>query len=201
MSNFITVLLLTSVSLFSFITSAEVIAKKQPDSELSILGITIGKSTLNEVKEKFKSKGIYHEGEAGSSLYVLCYKMSNGSTVSFESGEMGSDAHIVNSISINGPKVPYRLNKVCEKTSLIKTKLAINGVSLGMSPELIKRLKGKPSKQTANSLLYQFEVQDKTDKGKLDIVSRLEIQFSQDAASALTASKIESYNPAQNQIP
>ncbi len=169
------------------------IAKKQPDSELSILGITIGKSTLDDVKTKFKSKEIYHEGDAGNTLYVLCFKISNGQTIAFESGELRGDTHIVNSISINNPKDAYRLDKVCEKTTLIKTKLAINGLSLGMSPELIKRLKGKPSQQTANSLLYKYEVKEKAEKGEMDIVSSFAIEFKQDFATAITASKVETY--------
>ncbi|MBC7540661.1 MAG: hypothetical protein H7281_17710 [Bacteriovorax sp.] len=192
MSNIITVYILALISNV-FAETSNVITKKQPDSELSILGITIGKSTLEDVKSKFKSKDIYYQGDAGESLYVLCYKSSNGSTIAFESGETGGNAHTVSTISINGTKVPYRLNKICEKTSLIRSKLVINGISLGMSPDLIKRLKGKPSKQSANSLLYQFEIQEKNEKRQLDIISRLEIEFNQDIVSALTASKSETF--------
>lgn len=176
-----------------FAEQIDTIAKKQPDSELTVLGFVLGKSTLDEVKNKFKSKDIYHEGDAGNSLYVLCYKIPNGSTIAFESDELGGSAHIINSISINSAKALYRLNTICEKNSLIKNKLAINGITLGMSPELIKRLKGKPSKQTAGSLLYKFVVQEKTEKGQLDISSQFEVNFNQDMATSISASKIETF--------
>lgn len=197
MSKFMKVLLVISLSLFSLGAFAEalieVIAKKQPDSELTVLGITVGKSTLDEVKAKFKSKDFYHEGDAGESLSVLCFKSSNGSTIAFESGEMGGSEHKITSISINGPKKAYRLNKICEKTSLIKSKLVINGVSLGLSPDLIKRVTGKPSKQSTDHFLYQYEAHDKTDKGQIDTVSRLEIEFVQDAVAAFNISKVETF--------
>jgi hypothetical protein len=202
MSNIITAFILTLISNVYSETPIlpknttpliEVIAKKQPDSELSVLGITIGKSTLEDVKSKFKSKDIYHQGDAGESFYVLCYKSSNGSMIAFESGETGGSAHTVNTISINGSKEQYRLNKICEKTSLIKSKLSINGISLGMSPDLIKRLKGKPSKLSASVLLYQFEIQEKNVKDQTDIVSKLEIKFNQDIVLALTVYKAETF--------
>ncbi len=197
---------LISLTLFSHVAFAEitlpsknnppligVIAKKQPDSELSILGFTIGKSTLGEVKSKFKSTDIYHQGDAGNSLYVLCYKSSNSSTIAFESGEMGGSAHIIDSISINSTKGPYHLNQICQKTTFIKNKFVINGISLGMSPDLVKRLKGKPGKESANSILYQFVVQEKNDKGQVDIISNLEMEFNQDIVSAIKASKMATY--------
>ncbi|MDO9183287.1 MAG: hypothetical protein Q7U04_12815 [Bacteriovorax sp.] len=171
---------------------SEAIAKKQSDSELSIMGFTIGKSTLLDVQAKFKSKDIYKEGDAGSSTSLLCYKSSNGSIIAFESGEMGGESHIINSISIHSSSNPYRLSKICEKTSLIKTKLALNGISLGMSSDLITKLKGKPSKQSSNSILYHFEVQEKNGSASVDIMSDFNIELNQNAVSALSASKVES---------
>ncbi len=176
-----------------FAETSTMIAKKQPDSELSVLGLVIGKSTLTDVMTKFKSKEIYHEGDQGDVLSFLCYKASNGITLSFESKEKGSDKKTITAIAIKGSQSPYRLSKFCEKTSLIKTKLAINGLSLGMSPDLVKRLKGKPSKESGNNIIYQFEVQENSVNGVVTIASNLEIEFNQSMISGLTASRAEIY--------
>lgn len=160
--------------------------KKQPDSELTVLGFVIGKSTLDEVKTKFKSKDFHHEADAASGIKLLCFK-ANGSTIAFESGEKGRAENIITSISIHSSQQPYRLDKVCEKTSLIKTKLGINNVSLGMSTDLIKRVKGVPSSSVPEVMTYQYEVKE----GTTSVISNLNIRFKDNAASSITATKVE----------
>lgn len=134
----------------------------QLESEFQVLGVTLGKSTLKEVKEKFKAQEIYHEGEAETSLSVLCFKSSNGVSVAFESVGVNGAEQVVNTIAINAPSAPYKLNQICEKTSLIKTKIIMNKLSLGMSPDLVKALKGSPAKQETNKMEYKYSSQDKT---------------------------------------
>ncbi len=179
--------MLITTLLFSTILSAhsaDTINKKLSDKDLTIQGITIGKTTLNEVKEKFKSKEIYHQGDAGESLYVLCYKTSNG-TIAFESGEMGGAEHVIDAVSINGSGVPYHLNNICEKSSAFKGKLAIYGLSLGMSPDLIKTLKGKPTKMENDYLEYNFSSGGTT--------SELKVEFKKSFASEIRITKIETH--------
>lgn len=186
-------MIFTALIFSPIVHSNETINKKQPDSELSVQGITIGKTTLDEVKTKFKAKEIYHEGDGGESLYALCFKTSNGSTIAFESGEMGGAEHVINSISLNGPTTPYRLNKICEKSSAFKGKLSLNKLSLGMSPDLIKTVKGKPTKSENDYLEYAYSFQEKTEKGQMDISSDLRIEFKKSAASEIKASKTQSF--------
>ncbi|MBC7426997.1 MAG: hypothetical protein H7336_00205 [Bacteriovorax sp.] len=191
------IIMILTLSFFMNLAKAEdakdSIARKQPDSELTILGVTIGKTTLNEVKVKFKTKEIYHEGDAGESLYVVCLKISNGSTIAFESGELGGAEHKVISISVNSPQSPYRLNNICEKTSAIKEKMTLHKTSLGMSPDIVKRLTGKPSKQTADRIEYRYEMQEKTNKGNLDTLTTLTIEFKSSMSTQFTATKTETY--------
>ena len=160
--------------------------KKQADSELTLMDFTIGKSTLDEVKTKFKSKDFYHEADAASGIKLLCFK-ANGLTVAFESGEKGRIDNIITSISIHSSQQSYRLDKVYEKTSLTKNKLAINGVSLGMSYDLIKKIKGQPSSSKPETIIYQFEVKE----GRTSVISSLNIRFTDNAATAIRATKIE----------
>ena len=160
--------------------------KKQNDSDLTVMGFIIGKSTLDDVKTKFKSGDFYHEADAASGIKLLCFK-ANGLTIAFESGEKGRIDNIITSISIHGAQQVYRLDKACEKTSLIKNKLSINGVSLGMSTDLIKKIKGQPSSSNVDSIIYQFEIKE----GRTSIISSLNIRFKDNATSVIRATKIE----------
>ncbi|MEA9356014.1 hypothetical protein SHI21_07375 [Bacteriovorax sp. PP10] len=186
-----TISILAAIS-FTSVAKAEdkvtIIAKKQADSELTVLGFTIGKSKLEEVQTKFKSKEINHEADVASGIKFLCYKTSNGTTIAFESGDKGREDNVITGISINSSARPYRLAKQCEATSLIKTKLAINGVSLGMSSDLIKRVKGAPSSVSPENIVYQYEVKE----DQTSIISSLNIRFDQNAVSSITAGKSES---------
>lgn len=189
-SYLVTISILAAISFLGVVRAEDkvnIIAKKQADSDLTVLGFTIGKSKLEEVQAKFKSKEINHEADAASGIKFLCYKISNG-TISFEASD-----NVITGISINSSARPYRLAKQCEATSLIKTKLVINGVSLGMSSDLVKKLKGTPSTQSTEAIVYQFEVKE----DQVSIISSLDIKFDQNAVSSITAAKSESKNIPQ----
>ncbi len=179
-------------SLIFFATAAEPIAKIQPDSELTVLGVTLGKTTMNEVKDKFKAKEIYHEGDAGESLYALCFKGPGNSTIAFESGEMGGNERVIHSVSINSAQNPYKLKQICQKTTMIKSKIALNGISLGMSPDIVRKLVGSPTKQDTNTIEYKYAIQTKTDAGQKDTTSEMTVEFKDSMSNKITASKMES---------
>lgn len=185
--NLIMLLTLT-ISLYS----AEPKAMIQPDRELTVLGVTLGKTTLNEVKDKFKAKDIYHEGDAAESLYVLCFIGPGNSTIAFESGEMGGSERVVHAVSINSSQNPYKLKQICQKTSMIKSKIALNGISLGMSPDIVKKLVGTPTKQDTNTIEYKYAIQTKTDAGQKDTTSDMIVEFKDSMSNKITASKMES---------
>lgn len=188
MLRLILLLTLASTSLYS----AEPKSMIQPDNQLTVLGVIIGKTTLNEVKDKFKAKEIYHEGDAGNSLYALCFKGPGGSTIAFESGEMGGNERVVSSVSVNSAQAPYKLKQICEKTNLIKSKIAINGISLGMSPDLVKKLVGSPTMQDTNTIEFKYAIQEKTELGQKDITSSMTVEFKDSMSNKILVSKMES---------
>lgn len=168
--------------------------KKLSNSELTLLGFTIGLSKLEDVKSKFKNSEIYHEGDAGNSLYVLCYKGPDGTTISFESSEMGGKDHIITAIGFFSIQSPYRLKKSCSKSSEVNSKLSIAGVNLGQLKSEIKKRKGSPSKEISNLIIYQFDVTEKTPQNtSVDISSRIEVTLNVNKIVSFYISKIESY--------
>lgn len=168
--------------------------KKLPNSELTLLNLTIGLSKLEDVKSKLKRSEIYHEGDAGNSLYVLCYKGPDGTIVSFESSEMGGKGHIITAIGIFSVQSSYRLQKNCLESTEVNSKLNIAGVNLGQSKSEIKKRKGSPSKEISNLMIYQFDVTEKTTKNvSVDVSSRIEITLRSNKVVSFYISKIESY--------
>ena len=174
-------------------SNVKYIEKKQPDSELTIAGIIIGKSRLSKVQKKFKGNPIFHEGDAGNSLYVLCYETSNGTILTFESnGEMGGPDHTITSAAIYDSKSSYRLKMKCAKSTSIGV-LQFHDIYLGMTQSTAKKTRGKPSKETPEYLLYEYHSTEKVNGKQADIVSSVEMRFSNGKASEISVSKVESF--------
>lgn len=177
----------------SRVSGVKVIQKKLSDANLSVLGVIVGSTKLSDVKSSLGGNEIYHEGDAGNSLYVLCYEGNDGAIVTFESGEMGGSDHLVTSIGLFGPEGRYRLKNVCSKSSKVNLDLALGGVQLGMSKDSVKKSLGLPSKEQSKILLYQYGSTERSPKGMADISSSFEIHFVANKISYFFASKIESY--------
>lgn len=173
------------------ISDVRIINSKQPQNELSILDIVIGVSNLSDVKSKLGGD-VYSEGEAGLNRHILCYIGSDSSVIAFESGEMGGDKHTVSTVSIFGPKAHYQFYKKCIKSSKVNTNLDLGNIHIGMSKDSIKKLKGLPSKDLSNLLLYEFQSTENLKNEKFDVMSSLEIGFIGNKASYISVSKIES---------
>ncbi|KYG65512.1 hypothetical protein AZI86_00070 [Bdellovibrio bacteriovorus] len=177
----------------SRVSKVKVIQRKQQDVELSILGLTVGRSKLSDVKGVFGGGEVYHEGDAGNSLYVLCYAGMDGSVITFESGEMGGSEHVISSAGLFGAEAQYRLKKICTKSSKVNLGLNIGEVRVGMSKDLVKKILGSPSKEQSKLLLYQYQVAEQRPKGGADVSSSFEIHFVAGKVSHLSASRVESY--------
>lgn len=176
------------------IITVKSIKQKQPENELTILGFTLGRSTLKEVQDKIPGKEIYHEGDAGKSIYRLCYKGINGTFVTFESSEMGGRNHIMTSISISSLKIPIRFQKHCANSNLITKEIVVEpGIKLELTKNEIQKLKGSPSKESANWLYYEYQTVEHLPKNQIDILSTLELHFEKNKLKKISISKVESY--------
>lgn len=170
------------------------IEKQLPDSALTVHGITVGVSKLSDVIEKFKGNAVFHEGDAGKSLYLLCYRGKDGTVLAFESsGAMGGAGHVVTNVAVFGPQARYRLVEKCAETPKISRNIEIGGNRLGMTKKKFKKVNGKPSKEQGDLILYSFHASKQTPQGPADITSMLQIRFDGKKASQFSISKIESY--------
>lgn len=164
---------------------------KLGQDDLSILNVIVGTSKLSDVKDKLGGD-IYHEGDAGSSIYLLCYLGSDGSIVTFESGELGGSDHTVTTASIFGPNARYRFDKKCIKSSKVNAKLSLGNIHLGIPKDAAKKLKGTPSKDLSDLLLYEFRSTEVLKNEKFDVNSSIEMGLSSNKVSYISVSKTES---------
>lgn len=176
------------------IITVKSINQKQPENELTILGFTLGRSILKEIQDKIPGKEIYHEGDAGKSIYRLCYKGTDGTFVTFESSEMGGRNHIMTSISISSLEIPIRFQKFCANSKLITKEIVVEpGIKLDLTKNEIQKLKGSPSKELTSFLYYEYQTVEHLSKKQIDILSTLELHFKKNKLKKLSISKIESY--------
>lgn len=174
------------------ISGVKTIEKEISDSDLSVLGITIGKSTLANVSEKFRGNEIYHEGDAAKSLNVICYKGDDGTVVAFESGEMGGKDQTITNLVIVGSKAHYRLEAKCSKSAKFSKAIEVSGIRLGMGKKTIEKAKGNPSKDQKNLIIYAYHASKKTANGDADISSTFILRLDGGKLAQLSISKIES---------
>jgi hypothetical protein len=177
------------------VSGVKVISKKQSDNELNLAGIVVGESKLSDVRKKFPSGNIFHDGDAGNSVYVLCYQGKDGTIAAFESsGEMGGADHIVTFASVMGKDTSYRFKQHCLMSDSINREIkSFTGLHLGMTKADVKKIMGTPSKEISTLILYNYEVNEAKTSGTAEINSNLDVRFTGDNASQFSFSKIESF--------
>ncbi len=176
------------------ISGIKYIRKKQPLSELTILGLTVGASNLNDVNIKLKGDSIYSEGDAGNNISILCFEGVDGTTIAFESnGEMGGPDRTVSYVGVFDKKTPYRLKDKCSVSKLISRRTKVGCISLGMSKQTLKRRRGQPSKELPNRIIYKYEVKERINNKLADVDSGLDVKFSNERLVYIGISKVASY--------
>jgi hypothetical protein len=175
------------------VQGVKIIERIQSDKELSLSGIIVGKSQLSDVKKRFQGNDIFHDGDAGASIYILCYTGSDGTLVAFESGgEMGGEDHTLTSAQVFATSTAYRFKDHCASSDKINNKIEAGGVHLGMTTDAVKKMKGMPSRELSDLILYNFEVEKKNKKGPYTVSSGLELNFLNNKLIHFELSKVES---------
>lgn len=169
------------------------IERKLSDSELDVLGMTIGKTNLTDVQNFFKQGTVYRQGDAGNTLYLLCYIGKNDTLLAFESGEMGGSEHVVSAVRLYKRSKDFKLFKECEKTSKLEKNIVLgNHLSLNQDPKSVVKKIGTPVKQTPNLILYYYSIEEATKTGSVDTTASIEVHMQKGKISFIAISKGES---------
>ena len=174
--------------------------KNKPTTGLRMgsLRVQFEKSTLNDVRQAASAGEIAHQGDAGESIYWLCYTNLSPSQVEriwiIAHGEMGGSEHSITSISAqllpNG-----KATSDCPALPTNLKPLSLNHNLWLNSPEsdVLKRL-GTPSYQnkTRRSYNYQGKVQGNCEGEGFDLLSWLLVQVGRGRVTSLHAGQVTS---------
>lgn len=155
-------------------------------------GITMGslpvrfeKTSLDEILNATRAGALAHQGDAGASVYWLCYTNLNDTVAEriwiISDGEMGGDRHLVTGVSAQ--RLPDgRASAECPALPANRKPIALeHGVWLATSPRTVRRKLGAPSFKNAawESYDYAAKVPGRCAPGGFDLTSSLLLRIEQ----------------------
>ena len=137
--------------------------KSTPASSISLGSVVVDfdKTTLGEAMKQIKAGRIQHQGDAGESVYWLCYSIRAEDEWEqlwlLSHGEMGGEEHVIYGVAAKIlPSKPSAAACPELPAGLRPVKLN-NGFWLGMKTDEIRKKLGKPSLESKGWLLYNSE--------------------------------------------
>lgn len=137
--------------------------KSAPVTSVRVGGATIvlDQTTLGDAKRDLNAGVILHKGDAGESMYWLCY--SHKTAEGWEQlwllshGEMGGNDHVIGSIAARLSSSPLPTEK-CPVLRGAPEPIGFNNrIRLGVKAEILKKALGKPSLAEKGWLHYESQ--------------------------------------------
>ncbi len=109
---------------------------------LTILGFSLEKNTLNDVRKRLGYVNIYEEGDAAFYTATICYFLKdNSGTLYFYSGELGGEDHLINSIDITSG---IEKDKNCGKLEINAGSIQVGNLRIGEKMKYIYKHMPRP---------------------------------------------------------
>lgn len=160
---------------------------------LNLSNITIWRSTFKDVQTEFGDAYVFHAGDAGGSLYWVCYKGKDGTILSFESGEMGGDEHTIIKVRIFANRA-VDFGKGCSRSDKVSMKTKFqNGMGLEVSRENFEKLLGVPGRKTDNIIVYVYEATAKLSGQMEDSISTITLRTQNGKNTEISVSRVAEY--------
>ncbi len=144
------------------------------DAHLTLLEITIGKHTLDEVQARLgKAETLFRKEHAPKAICYLSRQDNVWNTVVFEAGALGG-WNTVSGFLFCDKNCEYDTREMCTESSALKNTVQTkSGIRLGMSFNELINIIGKPSKTLNNGVVYAYRGKRKMSKLELDNVASL----------------------------
>lgn len=151
------------------------------------------KTTLAEISKAAAMGEIQHQGDAGESLYWLCYTSPDHDApqrIWIESGEMGGSKHAVLTVAAQALPAGVAATDGCPALPAAMRGLSVgHGIKLGMSRRQLTKKLGTPTKTQGEWLAYVHEKQLKDDFTETGMIA---VRIANDKVVSFSASKITS---------
>ena len=172
--------------------------KRQPSTgaKLGRLRIDFEKTTLAEILSNAEVGAIQHAGDAGESVYWLCYTFSGLTPTRLwivEHGEMGGPERAVTGITIAALR-SGRPVAGCPSLPLHLQPLSLKGdIRLGMYERAMVKMLGVPSHRGVDWISYDFEGKAQgTCPSGFDVLNSLVLKTRQGTVDTIYASQVTS---------
>lgn len=139
----------------------QVIHKELSVKELTLNGVTIGKSNLYNAVGRFGTNMFHQESKDGTSLFVVCWKGDDGTTLAFESGDGGGRDQTITAAKILGSGVDYDYASVCKASKKVSAKLELAGIKLGDASADLEKKFGAPSDRATERMMWHYSLESK----------------------------------------
>ncbi len=130
-----------------------------PHGSLTLLGLTLDKSSFIDVKRVFGAADILPRAHDPHEPDIICYSISKASKVyvSFAAGWPENPTEKLTSFSLASGN-PRHDKNACASSHKVARKLTTdNGLRLGLTQSQFTAIMGKPGKITADWAVYSFE--------------------------------------------
>lgn len=163
------------------------------NNELTVFGIIVGTSTLNDAKKVVGGDIIGNSGKGPNEVSYLCFMDSSGNILAYESsGAMGGSDLTITSAFILASGEKYTFKKECKKSTKQFANIEIGaGLMIGTSVESVKKIKGTPSYLSKSEIIYLYNSSIKTkDESPSERMDLLEIGILGKRASSIVVTRV-----------
>lgn len=138
------------------------------EQQLTLLGLTLGKHTLRDVRTKVGDANLIPRAEHKGAHFRednICYvsaQKDDETTITFSaSGTLAS-------FCLESTRSTPKNRKFCTKSALVSKDLATgNGLKSGLTKDQVKQLLGLPVKEEAAVYIYSYKVKEKIPEKEL----------------------------------
>jgi len=145
-------------------------------TNFKVLGVKLNDKILENATAKFGKGTFVERGDAALGREQLCFVSAKGTRKTYLIFERG-EVHFSFYLFTGGKK--WTGEEYCAKSDAISELVTTgSGLRLGIGPQEVMRILGRPSLHTKNQLLYSLHVQKKNDKSELAEVGKYHPELS-----------------------
>ena len=179
---------------------AEYIDGEINEEDTSILGLTIGRNTVEEVNKKFGKTVIFKAGPEYYEPNIMCYLScgeSDETCLEFYSGPFWNekiiDSFVVRPLT-SQPYYKYNSRSMCKKSFLINKEIATkSGISLGINKKRFISIVGRPTLVRGNVLMYRYKREKKMTDKEIKLLENIYGQRKKGYQTKMVLSEIDAY--------
>jgi hypothetical protein len=165
------------------------IHKELPAKELTVGGVTIGKSNLYNAVGFFGTNMFKKEKSGGDSLSIICWKGSDGTTLAFESGQGGGREQTVTGVRLFAAGLEYEYSAECKTSKKVSALLELAGMKLGESSADVEKKRGAPSDRGTDRMMWHYLHETK----KKSVTTDVEVSAPEEKVKSISVSRLQEH--------